>query len=97
MECDEPAKHQPIDFSTLAVPEHSHPGESPSNGLAERSVQVWEDQFRNLKAALDARLGIVLSNQHPVIAWLVEHASFILTNFMLRSDGRTGWECFSMG
>ena len=37
--------------SHTAVPEHSHPGESPSNGKAERTVQSVEDQFRTLMAA----------------------------------------------
>ena len=91
IECDERPPHKQIDFSTLAVPEHSHPGESPSNGLAERSVQLWEDQFRTMKTALDSRLGIVLSNQHPVTAWLVEHAAYVLTKFLLGTDGHTGW------
>ena len=32
--------------TTTAVPEHSHVGESPSNGAAERAVQMVEDQVR---------------------------------------------------
>ena len=31
------------DYTAVAVPEHSHPGESASNGLAERSVQLFQD------------------------------------------------------
>ena len=35
----------------VAVPEHSMPGESKSNGIAERAVQQLEDHLRTLKSA----------------------------------------------
>ena len=35
----------PAEPAHLAIPEHSHPGESKTNGLAERAVQTFEDQF----------------------------------------------------
>ena len=41
----------------VAVPEHSHPGESASNGKAESAVRTLVDQARTLKVALEARLG----------------------------------------
>ena len=39
------------------VAEHSHVGESASNGLAERAVQRWENHVATLRHALDLRLG----------------------------------------
>ena len=50
----------------VAAPEHSHPGESASNGLSEKSIQTFEDQFRTFKAALEANLNQHLPNDHPV-------------------------------
>ena len=39
-----------------AAPEMTHPGESQSNGLAERAVGMFEDHFRTMKCALEKRL-----------------------------------------
>ena len=55
----------------LAVPEHSHAGESQSNGAAERYVQTVEDQSRNLKAALEDRLGWKIPFDHPIVHWII--------------------------
>ena len=41
---------------TDASPEHSAVGESPSNAIAEQTVQQFEDLLKTLKAALEARL-----------------------------------------
>ena len=40
----------------MAVPEHSHAGESPSNGRAERSIRTFVELFSCLKACFEARL-----------------------------------------
>ena len=37
--------HVAMSDARVAVPEHSHVGESKSNGLAERAVRTWEEQF----------------------------------------------------
>ena len=44
-DCDDPPVHG------AAVPEDSAPGESQSNGTAERAVQMAEGQVRTLLAA----------------------------------------------
>lgn len=54
-----------IESSHTAAPELSHPGESQSNGLAERSVGIFEDQFRTLKCALEQRLKTRIPTPHP--------------------------------
>ena len=53
------------DVPTVAAPEHSHPGESMSNGLAEVSVRDFEDHARTLDAALESRMGERNTNTHP--------------------------------
>ena len=74
-----------------AAPELAHPGESQSNGLAERAVGIFEDQFRTLKAALETSIKHRIPSNHPVIAWLVEHTSWVLNKFHLGDDGRTAY------
>ena len=72
-------------------PEAPAKGESQSNGLAERSVGIFEDQLRTLKFALEAKIQHRLPSSHPVTAWLVEHTSWVLNKFLLGSDGRTAY------
>ena len=74
----------------LGVPELTHPGESASNGLAERSVQTFEDHFRTLNAALEANVGQTISIGHPVVEWLVVHSGNLFSKYAVNSDGRTG-------
>ena len=83
--------HEPMpDVAThVATPELSHPGESASNGLAERSVGEFMDQLRTLKTALESRLKIRLASSHPVTHWLIEHTAYVLNKFSLGPDGRT--------
>ena len=90
---DEPDDGGPVNASTshTAAPEMTHPGESQSNGLAERAVGIWEDQFRTLKHALELRLKHRLPMAHPVTSWLVEHTAWVLNKIHPDSDGRTGY------
>ena len=76
-----------VDSTHTAAPELTHPCESQSNGLAERSVGVSEDQFRTLKHALELRPKQRLPSSHPVTSWLVEHTAWVFNNFQLGSDG----------
>ena len=80
-----------VESTHTAVPELSHPGESQSNGLAEKSVRDFTDQFRTLKTALKSRLKSRLASDHPVIAWLVEHTAYVLNKFAIGSDGKTAY------
>ena len=73
----------------VAVPELTHPGESQTNGLAERAVQAIEGRCRTILVALEARIKIPLPANHPVVAWAVEHAPYLLNRYQLGPDGRT--------
>ena len=77
----------------LAVPEHSHPGESASNGYAEAAVKLVVNQARTLKVALECRLrrDKPFPCSHPIVAWLFEHAAWILSKIVVNHDGRTPW------
>ena len=78
-----------IEQSSVAVPEHSHPGESQSNGLAERTVQELVDHVRVLKLALESNINARIPAEHPILAWIVEHAAYLLKRCVLGTDGRT--------
>ena len=80
-----------VERARIAVPEHSHPGESQSNGLAESSMKELIDEVRTLKMSLESRLKGRLPNTHPVMAWLVEHAAYVLNRCKLDTDGRTAY------
>ena len=87
---DEAAEPE-VDRARVAIPEHSHPGESQSNGLAERTVRELIDQVRTLKMSIEQRLKGRLPNNHPVMAWMVEHAAYLLNRINLGTDGRTAY------
>ena len=92
---DVPAAPAPLDqpVQGAAVPEESAPGESQSNGAAERAVQLVEDQVRTLKLALEHQIGVKVPMEHPIMMWLIEHAAMTLTNFHPGSDDNlTGYE-----
>ena len=88
---EEEAPEATVEKAHVAVPEHSHPGESQSNGLAERAMQEVIDQIRTLKLSTELRVKGRLPNDHPVMAWLVEHAAYMLNRCNLGTDGRTAY------
>ena len=69
----------------------THPGESQSNGLAERAKGIFEDHYRTLKSAFEQRLKRRIPTSHPVIAWLAEHTAWVLNRFHLDREGRTAY------
>lgn len=75
-----------------AVPETSSPGESQSNAAAERSVQMLEDMARTLKLALEDRIDAKIPCNHPIMAWIPDHAAMLLTKCHVGPDGKSGYE-----
>ena len=88
---EDEAPEPEVERAHIAVPEHSHPGESQSNGLAERTIREVVDEIRTLKASLEMRVKGRLANDHPVMAWMVEHAAYLLNRCKLGTDGRTAY------
>ena len=78
-----------VESTTVATPEGSHPGESQSNGKAERAVGEFVRQLRTMKVALESRLKARIASSHPIMQWLIEHTAYILNKYGLGSDGRT--------
>ena len=82
---------EPSTPTMVAVPELTHPGESASNGLAERSVRTLEEQTRTFLAALEARIKLPIPSDHPMLGWIVEHASYILNNYVIGDKHKTAY------
>ena len=85
---DEPDAPEDIPLTTIAVPELTHPGESQSNGLAERSVRTVEEQVRTRLAATEANIKTKIPSEHPLLAWLLEHSAYTLNKFGPGKDGK---------
>merc|ERR1712240_2189 len=72
--------------------DNSVPGDSKSNGAAERAVKAVSEQVRVLRDGLQARLGAVIKGNHPVTTWLVQHAADCLSEYQVGEDGKTAHE-----
>ena len=71
--------------------EQSPVKESSSNGFIEAGVQSLEGMTRTLWIGLKARIGRTVPVDHPIFAWLVEHAADLHTKLQVGADGRTGF------
>ena len=82
---------EPPKGTIIACPELSHPGESQSNGKAEAAVKTVVNQARTLKVALEARMkrDKPFPYTHPIVAWIFEHAAWVLTKYQVNREGRT--------
>ena len=66
-------------------------GVSESKAEIERAVQAIESQSRTLRSALETSYGRKVPDDHPVLTWLVEHASTTY-NFVSQIIGSQRWE-----
>ena len=57
--------------SAQIIVENSVPGDSKTNGAAERAVKAVGEQVRVLRAGLQARLDMIVRTSHPMLTWLV--------------------------
>jgi hypothetical protein len=78
--------------SEETILENSPVGDSRSNGKAERAVQSIVGLIRTMKSALESRSGLKFDCDHPVVPWLVEHASDVYNKFHVGADGKTSYE-----
>ena len=74
------------------IPENSPAYEHQSNGGAERGAQEVKGMVRTLKHHLEQSLGFKLNFEHPIISWLIEHASTLITRYLVGSDGNAAYE-----
>jgi hypothetical protein len=82
---------------TAALPDGATPittpvGESASNGGIEGAVRIVKDMVRVHLAALERKIVAKIPSGHPVLTWLVEHVSDIISKYMVGLDGKTAYE-----
>ena len=74
------------------VPEPSAVGESQSNGKAENAAQRLEDMIRTYKSALEDRIRFRVPSGHPLLRWIVDHATSVYNRHACNDDGATPYE-----
>ena len=67
-------------------------GDKESNGLIENAVMLIRGIIRTIKCHIESRTQEPLSDNSPVMPWLVEHAGCILSRCQKGRDGRTPFE-----
>ena len=76
----------------LTKPENPPAYNPSSNGACEKAVQDVSAQIRTLTLALEARLGLKIEEDHPVMDWIIAHAAYLVTKFSVGHDGMTPHE-----
>ena len=72
--------------------EHPPPYDSRANGSVENACKQLKGQLRTMKLGLEMRLQRRVPEEHPLIAWLVEHAAWLLTARLRGEDGKTPYQ-----
>ena len=67
-------------------------GDKESNGLIENAVMLIRGIIRSIKCHIESRTQEPLSDDSPVMPWLVEHARCILSRCQKGRDGKTPFE-----
>ena len=66
--------------------------DSMTNGGTEVGVRLLRGLFRTVKLCLEQRIDRQIPVDHPMIAWLMEHASLLLNAVVRGTDGLTAWK-----
>jgi hypothetical protein len=74
-----------------AVPQAPPANESESNGAVENGVKIFKGLLRVHLMALERKIEGYIPSAHPLMTWLVEHVSDLLTKYLQGSDGKTGY------
>jgi hypothetical protein len=74
-----------------AVPVVPPTHESESNGAVENGVKLFKGLLRVHLMALERKLDGKIPSDHPLMAWLSEHVSDVITKYLQSSDGKTAY------
>jgi len=88
----ETLKDLKVDTVEQAAEEHPPAYDSKANGSVENAVKLVQGLLRTLKFCLEARLGVKIPMAHPILAWLIRHAAWLISTRARRSDGKTAHE-----
>ena len=72
--------------------EHPPERDPQANGAIESAVGGFKGLLRTYVVALETRLGHRVPPDHPVISWLVQHTSYLMTVKVKGEDGQTAYE-----
>ena len=72
--------------------EHSPVADSQSNGVIERGIRSFEEMTRVILFDLSSRMVSLVSVHSPVFPWIVEHATDLLNQCHVASDGKSPYE-----
>ena len=67
-----------------SVPEESPPADHQANGLVETAIREVRRQIRVLRSALEEKVGRVLPDEDPMLAWLPRQAADLLNRYKKR-------------
>ena len=76
--------------------ENTAPGDSRSNGYAERAVRSVEEQVRAIKLGYEQNTGKEIEVKSAGMDWIVEHAVDMLNKCVVGHDGKTAYELIKM-
>ena len=66
--------------------------QSKMNGLVERAVRNWRDQYRTLRHQLERRIDMKIPGGCALSSWLVTWAAEVINKYRLQDCGRTAYE-----
>ena len=89
--CNEALRRLRIEGITQASREGPPAYDSSSNGAVENAVKAVQGLLRTVKLGFERKANCVVPEEHPLLAWMVEHVGWILTTRVRRTDGRTGF------
>ena len=72
--------------------ENSRVGDSNSNGRVERAIQDFKGLVRTLRSDLESKIGVKIELSHPIVPWMVRHASHLINVTRVRENGRTAYQ-----
>ena len=81
-----------VDVIDQAMPDHPPAYDSKANGSIENAVRQVQGILRSHLSCLQGRLGCRIPGDHPIMAWMVQHAAWTLTIRQRGKDGRTAYE-----
>ena len=77
---------------TETIHELAVKGEKQTNHVAEGGVAIVKGLMRTFVAALEGRYGEQIEGNHPIVPWLVEHATNVRNRYQVGDDGKTPME-----
>ena len=76
----------------MIIPVNSPVGESESNGRVENSIRRVQEKIRTLRHHVEQHAKIKISEQSPVMAWMVRWAAELISKYSRGDDGKSPYE-----